>query len=213
MFSLLLLIVPVAVQGKTGPRSRVSGVIVYFSAIGVSFMLLEVSLMQRLTLFLGHPVYATAWVLAVLMLTSGLGSAFSRRFTQGGKRLPLVCAGIAATSIAYSVILPIVLETALRHGLPVRIAVAGALLVPLGFLLGMPFPVAIASLTARQASSLIGWAWAANGFGSVLGPLLAVLIAMDFGFDAVAWIAAIGYGVALAAFGRWGAGTPGAAHR
>ncbi|MBX3027360.1 hypothetical protein KF840_20875 [bacterium] len=212
VLSALLLIAPLALQRRRGPRHRLGGVIVYFAAIGVSFMLLEVSLMQRLTLFLGHPVYATACVLAALLVAGGLGSACAGPLTRGGARLRLICAAIAALAIAYGALLPMVLAAALPYTLPARLAVAAGLLLPLGFLLGIPFPAAVASLTAQRAAPLIGWAWAANGCASVLGPLLAVLIAMEVGFAAVAWIAALGYGLALVAFGRWGGEPPDAAH-
>lgn len=207
--SVVLLILPRLWRRRAGPPLRAGGVVTYFAAIGLSFMLLEVSSMQRFTLFLGHPVYAIAWVLALLLLAGGAGSLLSRRLDPDGRRLRLVCAAIAVLAIAYVAVLPRVFAATLGQPLPMRLAVTAALLAPLGLLLGMPFPAAVASLRRCGAEGLIGWGWAANGCASVLGPLLAVLIAMDLGFAAVSCIAAAGYGVAMVAFGRWGGAAAG----
>lgn len=209
VLSLLLLLAPLVWGGHGGRVGRRRGVVVYFSAIGMSFMLLEISLMQRFTLFLGHPVYAVACVLAVLLIAAGLGSGFAAPRLQGRRQVRWVFIGIALLSVAYSLLLPSVFHAALGQSLPLRVAITTALLVPLGFLLGIPFPVALASLARQGAASATGWAWAANSCASVVGPLLAVLIAMDLGFSAVGYIAALGYLCAAAAFGRWDAMSPG----
>jgi hypothetical protein len=201
--SVLLLIVPVVWRRRLPTRLRAGGVVLYFSAIGVSFMLLEVSLMQRFTLFLGHPVYALAAVLAVLLMTAGLGSMSSDQLCPEGRRVWLVFAGIVGLSVAYADFLPVVFDATLGYGLWVRIAVTTGLLAPFGVLLGVPFPIAIRHLAAHGDTPLVPWAWAANGCASVLGPVLAVMIAMDFGFRAVGWGAGLGYLVAFVAFRRW----------
>lgn len=212
LLSVVLLVIPAVRPAAAGVALRgIPAVVAYFAAIGASFMLIEVSLMQRFTLFLGHPVYAIASVLAVLLVAAGVGSWFTATFVRSRCRPQLVFAGIAALSIGCGVFLPTVFTTFLGMALPVRIAVTVAILVPLGFLLGMPFPLAVASLRERGVAAGLGWAWAANGCASVIGPLLAVMVAMDFGFDAVLAIAALGYAMAGLLFGRWGGLLPGGA--
>jgi hypothetical protein len=175
--------------------SRVLG---FFFLIGVSFMLLEVTLMQRFTLLLGQPIYALALVLAVLLVSAGAGS-FSARYTRKGLVSPRnVLLAVVAMVLVEDVLLRAVFVHAIGWGLASRLAVSAALIWPLGFLLGMPLPSALAGL--RPGSPLVGWAWALNGCGSVLGPIVASLVAIDLGFSAVMLLAAAGYAAAWLLF-------------
>ena len=181
-------------------RSNTFNALSYFFLIGLSFMLLEITLMQRFILFLGHPVYALTFVLAVLLIGAGTGS-FCADSLAGGRQRPWpVFAAISCLSVVYAVALPKVFTAALSLGLTARIGIGFALIFPLGFLLGIPFPAAISRLSRIGSRSQIGWAWAANGCASVIGPILAVLLAIDFGFTAVMIAAAVGYAGAYAAF-------------
>lgn len=204
VLSILLLILPtVRADGGTRIRGR-AWVLLYFAAIGAAFMLVEISMMQRFTLFLGHPVYAIASVLAVLLVAAGFGSSLTSSRLMARVPSALLFASIAALCFAYGLLLPVIFDALLGLSLAGRIGVAIALLVPLGVLLGMPFPLAVASLHGQGAGSALGWAWAANGCASVIGPLLAVMVAMDYGFDAVLALAAAAYLAAWATLGRWG---------
>jgi hypothetical protein len=195
LLSLLLLIVParrgLAPAAGTGPGRGAVGA--YFAAIGASFMLIEISLMQRFTLFLGHPLHAIACVLAVLLAAAGAGSLYVGTGARRTPRIPLLFGAITMLCVSYGFALPHVFASGLGWPLIGRIAATAAFLLPLGFLLGMPFPLAVAALRRHDGGGLLGWAWAANGFASVVGPLVAVMIAMDFGFDAVLALAALGY--------------------
>ncbi len=181
-------------------RSNTFNALSYFFLIGLSFMLLEITLMQRFILFLGHPVYALTFVLAVLLIGAGAGS-FCADSLAGGRRRPWpIFAAISCLSVIYAVALPEVFTAALSLGLTARIGIGLALIFPLGFLLGIPFPAAISRLSRIGSRSQIGWAWAANGCASVIGPILAVLLAIDFGFTTVMLAASVGYAGAYAAF-------------
>jgi hypothetical protein len=219
VLSLLLLVLPLRARGRPA-RQRASapagtaappagGTVAYFFLIGLSFMLLEIALMQRFTLFLGHPVYAITFVLAILLLAAGAGSMISERMGLGQHRPWLVFLGVVGLSLAYAAFLPALFRATLGLKLSARLALGALCLLPLGFLLGAPFPAGIAALTRRGGSSLIGWAWAANGCASVLGPILAVLIAIDFNFATVMAAAAAGYGAAYLAFRGWLWAAPG----
>lgn len=189
--SVLLLALP-RWLGKRKMRRGDGRPLAYFVAIGLGFMLLEIPLMQRFTLYLGHPVYAVAFVLAALLVAAGAGSAASPRF---GRRVDAVFGALIATVLAVALGSPWLLQATLGLPLPARFAVGAAVLLPLGFLLGLPFPMAMSEL-ARGDGRLVGWAWAANGCASVLGPVLAALLAFDLGLSRVLLIGAVAYGAA-----------------
>ena len=206
VLSVALLLAPAVLNRRRGllqPAGSVAGAMTYFFLIGLSFMLHEIALMQRLTLFLGNPTYAIVLVLAVLLLAAGLGSAASARLAPPGTRPWPIFAALVTLSVVYAFFLPGILRAFLGLGFFTRSALGAASVFPLGFLLGVPFPAGISALVRRDASGLVSWAWAANGCASVLGPILAVLLAMDFGFTAVVSLAAAGYGGAYAALRRW----------
>jgi hypothetical protein len=165
----------------------------YFLAIGLGYLLIEIPLMQRFILFLGHPVYAVTVVLFSLLVASGLGSLSSARLTLNGRLRGgfVVAAGVGMVLLTTR-FLPILFET--QIGLPIagRIALSVAAIFPVGFLLGFPFP---AGLRAAHAigSSLVPWAWAVNGAASVAAPALAMLISMRLGFSAALYTGAGAY--------------------
>ncbi len=206
LLSLALLVAPIIRRARNTPaipRAAAGGTLAYFAAIGLGFMLLEISLMQRFTLFLGHPVYAIAFVLAVLLIAAGAGSMCAPRLVGSRSRPWWVFIGIVGIVLLYAACMPAIFRAALGLGLVSRLALGTLLLFPLGFGLGIPFPAAVASLSRRTSAPLLGWAWAANGAASVMGPILAVLLAMEFGFTGVMFLAALIYAGALLAFGSW----------
>jgi hypothetical protein len=204
VLSLLLLVLPLVIGRRRGAAGRSPHrlrAVLYFFLIGVAFMLLEISLMQRFTLFLGSPVLSVAAVLAALLIAAGVGAATAGRLGAPGRRLEAVFAAIVLGALAAAWGLPALFDLALGLPLAGRLLVALAVLLPLGFVLGMPFPAALAGLGRDEDDArIVAWAWAANGCGSVLGPILGVLVAIDVGFTAVMAVAAAGYAVALAVF-------------
>ena len=171
----------------------------YFGAIGMGFMFLEIALIQKLTLFLGYPTYSLTVTLFALLLFTGLGSLASARVA--GRRDRAVLALFAATaglSIVYQLGLgPLVT----RFGgalLGVRIAMAVALLAPLGLCLGafMPLGLLTVSRLGPHAAEFVAWGWAVNGFASVVSSILAVILSMVIGFNAVLMLAIVCYLIA-----------------
>lgn len=168
---------------------------VYFAVIGLGFMLIEIALLQRFNLFLGHPIRSLAVVLGGLLLAAGLGSFAARNYT-GPSALSLV--GWASLSIvvlggAYLGFLPALLPALHGASLAVRILLTLGLVLPLGLLLGIPFPLGLRLLTAHQAADDVALAWATNGLFSVAGSVLAMVLAIQHGFS-WAWIAGlVGY--------------------
>ncbi|UCH78491.1 MAG: hypothetical protein JSU81_00660, partial [Candidatus Coatesbacteria bacterium] len=171
---------------------------VYFLLLGGGFMLIEIPLIQKFTLYLGHPVYAFAAALATLLAASGAGSLASVRF-RGRRWVPF--GAIVVLAVLFTAGADAVLGVTLGWPLAARLGVAVASLAPLGFFLGMPFPLGIGVAAAREAT-LIPWAWAANGCASVAGPTAAVLLAATQGHNVVLLAAAVVYLIALGAIYR-----------
>jgi hypothetical protein len=176
---------------------------VYFAAIGFGFMFVEIAFIQKFVLWLSYPLYAVAVVLFAFLLFAGLGSRAAGHVHRG--RVPAVREPVAAVVLAIGVAsaaclaaLPWLFEHAM--GLPdaLRIAIAVALIAPLAFFMGMPFPLALAQVEAGDAR-LVPWAWGINGCASVTGAVLATLLAVHVGFTMVVVAALVLYGIAAAA--------------
>jgi hypothetical protein len=165
--------------------------LVYFALLGLGFLFVEIPLMQRFILFLGHPAYAMATVLFAILLFSGLGSAVSQS-------VPLHLTLILLPMLigVYALALPGLLEVTLGAPLWVRLIVAVVGLAPPGFLMGIPLPKGMAQLEGR-AASLIPWAWGVNGAVSVVTSILAALLALSSGFSTVLALGAACYAGAL----------------
>jgi hypothetical protein len=173
----------------------------YFGALGAGFMLIEVSVLQRFVLLLGHPVYSLTVTLFSLLLGTGLGAGWSRRFH--GDRLRrsgtiAIVVVVAMAALFISVATPIV-TWAIPLSRGWRVAVAVAMLVPIGLALGIPMPTGL-RLLSRTAPQMVAWAWGMNGALSVVGATLAIFIAMNWGFTVALLAALATYLIAAAAF-------------
>jgi hypothetical protein len=170
----------------------------YFAALGLGFMMVEIGVLQRLMLFLGHPTLALSVVLFTLLIFAGVGSASTERIAlkDSGARLRLllgaVLIGIGFTAFLWPPILRLFI------GLPrsLRVILSIILLAPVGFVLGTAFPIGIRRMSAERAE-LIPWAWGMNGIASVLGSVLAMVVAINNGFTATLLVGAACYLVAL----------------
>jgi spermidine synthase len=175
--------------------------LVYFGALGAGFMLIEVSVLQHFVLLLGHPVYSLTVTLFSLLLGTGLGAAWSRRFEAStlrrtGARGVLTVALLALVII---VIASPVVTWAIPFPRGVRMLIAVAMLVPLGVALGIPMPAGLRMLSL-EAPEMVAWAWGMNGALSVVGATLAIFIAMNWGFRITLLTACGTYLIGLGAF-------------
>ena len=170
----------------------------YFGALGAGFMLIEVAVLQRFVLLLGHPVFALTVTLFSLLLGTGLGAALSRRLAGPGlkRSTALTIAGIAVIGVACVAGVTPLVNWAIPFARPVRIAIAVTVLVPIGMVLGVPMPAGIQLLRAR-APQMLTWAWGMNGALSVVGATLAIFIAMNWGFQVTLLVASATYLVGL----------------
>ena len=192
----LFVIGPLLLGGER-PGPGWAGWLAYFGALGAGFMLLEVALLQRFVLLLGHPVYSLTVTLFSLLLGTGIGSLISRRIEPHRVRAVTVRALIGAMLAAAVAALGLasLINVGIPWALPVRIAFAVALIVPIGILLGMPLPGGM-RLVAADRADIIPWGWGINGAFSVVGATLAVFIAMNWGFSVTLCTAALVYGFA-----------------
>ena len=200
--SLVLILLPLAVLGSRpggAPLARWR-VATFFVALGFGFIFIEISFIQRFTLFLGHPLAAIAVVLAAFLVFAGLGSGASATLSDRW-RAPLAFAavGIILLAGAYLIALPFAFSKLIGLPLVAKAVLATVLIAPLAFLMGLPFPLGLSRVSA-EAPGLVPWAWAINGCASVVGAVLAGILAMHFGFAAVVCSAIMLYALAAAVF-------------
>ena len=184
------LVIPLAFRSIAG--SQPTTPLLYFVAVGLGYILVEITFILRFVLFLGHPTYALTVVIFLLLLSSGLGSFASRRWTLDAHSawIPLVL--IASVLVVYAGLLTPMFNRFVGTPILVRFGISAALLVPLGFVMGIPFPSGLRALAARSLTNPgqggnenpLEWAWAMNAGASVLGSVLAIFIAIQFGLNA-----------------------------
>ncbi len=179
--------------------------LLYFAALGVGFMFLEVSLIQRLTLFLGFPTYSLTVTLCALLLSTGLGSWLGAQTPLPRNRMALRLGGALVLLVAfYLLALAPLVHAGIGWPLTARVLFTIAILTPLGLCLGMFMPLGLRTVAGLSAhpEAYVAWAWAVNGFCSVVSSVLTTLCSMMFGFDVVMVMAVAVYGVALFALMR-----------
>ena len=195
------LVLPLALSPET--RSGRSLGVLYFIAIGLGYIMVEIAFIQRFVLFLGYPTYALTVVVFLMLLSSGTGSLISRRWFSEPTRVFLALAFIVVALLIYVFVLPRLLEALIGLGFAAKLVISGLLLIPLGFAMGMPFPSGLRALASGKGSETqathgaVEWAWAMNAASSVLGSVLAIVIAIQFGLTATLACGATAYVLAM----------------
>ena len=206
----VFLLLPMALHG--GRRQRVLPLL-YFVAVGLGYILVEIAFIQRFVLFLGHPTYALTVVIFLMLLSSGAGSLLSRRCLPDTARgwIPLIV--LIAAILLYTGVLTGLLSALIGLPFVVKLAVSAVVLIPLGFAMGMPFPTGLRSFAQTSLPDLpvselgepgnteenaVEWAWAMNAASSVLGSVLAMVVAIHFGLNVTLACGAAAYLLALA---------------
>jgi hypothetical protein len=155
-----------------------------------------VTLIQRLVLFLGYPTYSLTVTLMSILVFTGIGAYLSERVKDRARRvLPVLVGGITTLTLFYLVGLTPLTDAAQVWPLAARILLALTVLAPLGLCLGMFMPLGIGAVARLTESSreYVAWGWAVNGFASVIGAVLATILAMTFGFGVVLVLALVAY--------------------
>ena len=178
----------------TANKGRKAPAFAYFAMLGLAFLFIEIAWIQRLQLFLGHPVYATTAVLAAFLVFAGLGSLWSQRqmHTRTTQLLHLAALSILLFSLVYMLFLPSLLARMAAWPLLSRACVVLLLLAPMAFAMGMPFPLGLRAM-GHTSAGLVPWAWGINGCTSVIAAAAAPLLAMEAGFSGLTAIAVIAY--------------------
>ena len=167
----------------------------YFAAIGLGFLFVEISQMQRLVVFLGHPVYGLAVVLFSLLLFAGVGSLATTRIAQPRRLLGTLLAILLVFGLA-----TVPLTSAFRsQETLVRILVAVAMLAPLGFCMGMAFPFGM-RIVEKGDRGLLPWFWGVNGATSVVATVLATAVSLSWGISVTYWVGVVCYAGCLLAY-------------
>jgi len=188
---------------SVGSRSWLS--LLYFVAVGLGYILVEIAFIQRFVLFLGHPTYALTVVIFLLLLSSGGGSLLSRRCLPHPARVWVPLLLLVGAICAYVLVLPALLNALVGLPFAIKLVVSGLILIPLGLAMGMPFPTGLRALANASAAetgdgasgNAVEWAWAMNAASSVLGSVLAMVIAIHWGLNitlasgACAYLAAV----------------------
>jgi hypothetical protein len=215
VLTVLCILLPLWLKRDSGSFRQAGPLLVFFSAIGVGFMLVEISQLQRLMVFLGHPSYALSVVLFALLLSSGLGSLSSTRMSllsaRGPSLWPLLL--LLVVLLVFGATTPLILNAYQGAITPLRILIATLILFPAGFLMGTAFPLGM-NVAAIRFPTLTPWFWGVNGAASVLSSVLAVIIALTFGISAAFWTGFSSYCAAALAIAAasWSGPKPGMAN-
>ena len=203
--SVILILLPLFFMPKekrsSNPVNK-SRVMVYFLSIGLAFLFIEIAFIQKFILFLHHPLYAVALVLTAFLVFAGLGSGFSWRLVKGNyyqHAITIAVTGIVVLGFLYMLFMETVFAQFISLPMVIKIPLTLLMIAPLAFFMGMPFPLALAKL-GDIAPDMIPWAWGVNGCASVVSAVLATLLAIAIGFNAVILLALLLYGLAWLSF-------------
>ena len=198
--AIILALPPVILRARLPRQKGVLWFLLYFLCIGAGYILIEVALIQKFVLFLGHPTYALTVVIFSMLISSGLGSYFSRRILgQDPRRLFRALALIAVLVALLAAIVTPLLSAGVGLPLALKFLITGVLIAPAGFVMGMPFPTGLKRLEEWHKPS-VRWAWSLNAAASVLGSVGALLCAIYMGLVQTLLAGGLLYLAALAVF-------------
>jgi len=198
IFSIIFIFLPLILKRFPATKRKAKvPFLLYFASLGLGYMLLEISFIQKFILYLTNPSYSTSIIIFSFLFFSGLGSFYSKKMEKNYiGSLKIIILTLCVILLLYQIILPHIFNTTLKYSLLVRILITIGLIFPLGFLMGMPFPLGIrlvSSINQGKEKGLIPWLWATNSFCSIIASVSAVIIALFFGFRVVATLAILAY--------------------
>lgn len=200
LLTLFCILIPLMISTKKSQLKNANLLLTYFASIGLGFMLIEISQIQRLSLFLGHPTYGLSVVLFSLLLSCGLGSLFGSNNNRdlaypkiGALLLLLLILGLFGY-FSTAIVSHFQSATTL-----LRIVVSVLILFPMGFFLGVALPFGL-QLASRLSPALTPWLWGMNGATSICGSVLAIAIALTSGISTVFWVGVVCYVIAVTVY-------------
>lgn len=201
LMALACFVIPLRLTARRTPLRGNRLLFLFFIAIGLGFMLVEVSQMQRLIVFLGHPTYGLTVVLFTLLLSGGIGSLLTNRTGNAGLRRGggLILGALLAVILVFGILTPRAMHAFSGCNTPARIALTAGMLFPLGLCMGTAFPLGMRLASGRD-QALTPWLWGMNGAASVCASVLAVAVALSAGISAAYWLGLVCYAAAFVAF-------------
>jgi MFS family permease len=176
-----LLLPPLLLKQALPANPKVRAYLLYFCCLGAGYIMIQVALIQKFVLLLGHPTYALTVIIFTMLLSSGLGSNFSKRIVQGSsERARLVLLAVVFLVPVLGYFAGLISSVGPAWPLPLKMMATVIIVAPLGFLMGIPFPTGLAALEIWE-SSAVRWAWSMNAASSVLGSALAIFLAIYLG--------------------------------
>ncbi|MBI5375552.1 MAG: hypothetical protein HZA77_08960 [Candidatus Schekmanbacteria bacterium] len=198
MLTLLFILLPLYILKKDGLQIKDNiSIIIYFLGLGAGYMFIEIAFLQKAILFLGHPSFSIAITLLILLIASGVGSLYSKKFEICKSLIIIPIVLLSIFILGYILFLGKIFNTFLSYSFLVRSLITALVLFPSGFLMGIPFPTGL-KIVGKKYDDFVPWAWGINASASVIGAILAPFIAMNLGFNAVFYIAAIIYLLGMA---------------
>ena len=196
--TIVIMVLPPLLLGNRLPREAgILKALLFFLFIGAGYILIQVALIQKFVLFLGHPTYALTVIVFSMLLSSGFGSLLSKKIADSDpRRLTLILLVIVAAIVAMSFVVTAVTEGGVALPFPLKVVISVALIAPVGFVMGMPFPTGL-TLLEHAAPFSVRWAWAVNAASSVLGSAGAMFLAIYLGLQLTLVIGGICYFGAL----------------
>jgi hypothetical protein len=187
----ILALPPLLLRARLPVEKGLRGFLLYFLCLGAGYIMIQVALIQKFILFLGHPTYALTVIVFSMLVWSGLGSFYSRRIIRGAHRgrLIITLMGVAAAVSVIAFAASPISEYGVGWPLEAKILVTVCLIAPAAFLMGIPFPTGLTWLEMRFPQA-VRWAWALNAASSVLGSAAAIFLAIHIGLRATVLVGA-----------------------
>ena len=191
------IILPLLRHGGSGLRApQALPNLVYFSALGIGYIFVQIILIQRFTLFIGYQTTAIAVTIFSMLIFSAIGSLISQRLIGQAQQLRMALAAVCAAILVYIVILPPIFSALLYLPDTARLLISVFLIAPLALVMGMPFPTGLRQLGVN-APTMVPWAWGMNGVFSVVGSTLTIIVSMSTSFTIAMICATLFYSIAL----------------
>ena len=201
IFAIIFIVLPLKFS-KVGREEGATALplLAYFSCLGAAFITLELVFIQKFMQLIGSPLYTYSTVIFTMLLGAGIGSAASERLgINSRQRWAVPFVAIMVIGLALVLLYAPIAKAGLAFPIGGRIAISGLMIFPLGFFLGMPFPLGILAIQ-NQPRGAVAWAWGMNGLFTVIGGLASVFGGVEIGFDFTIIIALALYGCALAVY-------------
>lgn len=191
LISFMFIVFPVLLKKKNKVKLKLD-IITYFACIAIGYFFIEMCLIQKMILFLAHPTYSISVIISSLLVFSGIGSYFSEYFYFKFKKMFFIILFIIAIVLTYIIFIDLLLNIFIDLTESLKILIVIFLLFPLGFFMGMPFPVML-KIVKQKDNLILPWALSINGFFSVISIIVAVLFSIFWGFNVVLFLSIIVY--------------------